>query len=429
MSASRILLIVPRARHVFLDQHLGISYIASSTRALLDRATVSVLDLNKGGNLEKILAESEPQIVGVTATMPLSYEACMIAKKCKVILSNCTTVAGGPQPTAMPTYFTDSFDFVVRGEGEFEFARLAQEWPNYRGTNRVINAAPITDIDRIPFPARDQLADYSSYAINGVTVAPLMSSRGCRYSCIFCAKEVFGNTTRFHSVTRIESEIDALIHEHHIRLLQFRDDQFVANKRHTGMLLDSISRRFPDTKWMCNVRADSLDSFLVQKMANSGCLRVSIGVECPDDGILSFLRKGETAEQIEKATDICHENGLSVKHYYMVGIPNQRSEHIDRMIRFIEKTRPDEIYCSIYLPFPGSPSWNKRDVEFLFDISDLKEWENAFYQSNADFREAQSPIATTTMSANDIEAARSAVFMAFKSASGGRTWVGLNAQG
>jgi radical SAM superfamily enzyme YgiQ (UPF0313 family) len=131
--------------------------------------------------------------------------------------------------------------------------------------------------------------------------------------------------------------------------------------------------------------------------------------------LLHGIRKGESVAQMRAATVLAHDHGLAVKHYYMVGIPGQQWGSVRNTIELIGQLRPEEIYCSIYLPYPHTESWSTaydQGVTFTFDVDDLDAWEDAYYQSNLDPSECASPIATREMSAREIEAARAAILAA-----------------
>ncbi len=426
----RILLIVPKSRYIFKDFPLGINYVAASIKKTHPDISCEVVDLNKDEDLERVLANLRPHIIGVTVTMPLTNEAFMIARICRSALPNSLLVAGGPQPTIQPEIFLEEFDLVVRGEGETIFPKIIKSWSeqkyhciasvcgNIGGkkwlSQHIANSA---GLDQLPYPYRSEIDRYRDYIFENETVAPIITSRGCSYSCIFCAKEVFDNRIRFRSIADVIKELLEVINSTGITCFQFRDDVFTLNKTRTKELASKIININPAIKWLCNTRADLLDPLLVKHMAACGCKRISMGVESADSAALALLQKQISVDTMIAATEWCHENNIRVKHYYMVGIPSQTIKNINSTVQFIKLTKPDEIYCSIFMPYPGSRAWSMREalgIHFLFDINNFHSWENAYYQSNANYREASSPIETNTMSSHEIVKAREMIWAAFR---------------
>lgn len=423
------MLIIPKSKYEFKDFPLGINYIASSVRKKCPNVSCEIIDLNKNVNLKKILQEIKPQIIGLSITMPVTYEAFQIAQYCRTILPNSILVAGGPQPTIQPEVFLDSFDLVVRGEGEKSFPNIVSTWPNHnfgsiKGVcvnylgKKIISHDIENEIhlDNYPNPLRKGMDSYTDYLFQDNIVAPVIGSRGCPYSCIFCAKEIFGNTIRFRSITKIVNELIEIKKATGISYFQFRDDIFTFNRNRVLEFGEQLMIADSSIKWLCNTRADLIDPYILEYMASTGCKRISFGVESASDAILALIKKNELLETIRLATKLCHDNKIKVKHYYMVGIPTQTIDDVIDTASFIKETKPDEIYCSIFLPYPGSRAWDIKSslgIRFLFDIENYVSWENAYYQSNADYHQALSPIETNTMSSNQIIEARNMIWEAF----------------
>lgn len=430
----KVLLIVPKSRYEFKDFPLGINYIRSSVHELCPNVGCEVIDLNKTNDLKQVLYDIRPHIIGISVSMPLTNEALNLAHFCRSLLPNSLLVAGGPQPTIQPEVFLHVFDLVVRGEGEIIFSEIVNMWPNdnYHSIDGVFNQTTgqrqisqhlenQVDIDALPKPSRVKMNQYDDYIFEGEIVAPVIGSRGCPYSCIFCAKEIFGYTIRHRSIPKIIEELIDIKYTTGISCFQFRDDIFTLDsnrvKEFGNQLMDTDSKLM----WLCNTRASLLDNELIEHMALTGCKRISIGIETASDEILALLQKQETLETMRQVTESCHDSNIKIKHYYMVGIPNQTMHDITNTVKFIRNTQPDEIYCSIFLPYPGSRAWTMKDsmgFRYLFDIDKFSSWEDAYYQSNADYREAPSPIETDTMNSLQIMEARDMIWAAYKECHG-----------
>jgi anaerobic magnesium-protoporphyrin IX monomethyl ester cyclase len=423
-----ILLVAPAAKFKFIDPPLGLFYLKSAIdHADFGRST-AIVDLNRRPDFQAALHEYKPDVIGVTATKPLTLPALQVARRARSFSPKVTLIAGGPQPTISPEEFLDDFDIVVRGEGEqtlvetlsilgSDLVQLAGI--SYKERDRIRHnpsREPIKDLDSIHFPSMDTLDYYQEYQYEGAHMAPLISSRGCAYRCIFCNKDVFGHKVRYRSASNILDEMEQ-IHQHHgINVFQFRDDTFTINRSVALEFCRASIDRQHGFHWMCNTRADRVDEELIDQMYEAGCSRISYGVETGDQDSLDLLNKGLRVEDILKATHWTHQVGMKVKYFLMVGIPGQSKESIEKTKAIIRKGRPDEIYCSVFLPFPGTYAWRFRErlgIHLRFNPADITEWDKAYYQSNLNYAEAEPPVETSLLSADDIISARREIFEVF----------------
>lgn len=177
----------------------GIAYIASAIR---DTHAVRVIDfVNKQGNVaSRISTAKDADIVGISIKSFTLDESVMIAKKIRALHPAATIIAGGPHIIVDGYNFMQDhavFDLAVKGEAELVFQDIvsgaaphAIEGVIYRENGTVIENPTkkwIADLDALPFPRYD---DFDSVNTNGVIKPidnwPLVTSRGCPYSCSYC---------------------------------------------------------------------------------------------------------------------------------------------------------------------------------------------------------------------------------------------------
>jgi len=425
----KVLLVFPKAGFDFLDPPLGLNYL----KAALDNSKLNVetkiIDLNKNGNFQEILSEYNPNILGVSVTKPLTIQARNIAGIARAFNKTMIIVAGGPQPTIDPEEFLDHFDIVVRGEGEQTLVNLVASietfsWENVDGIsyrkNGLIQHNPsrelAANLDLINFPNIDNLNQYPDFQFEQSQMAPMITSRGCPYSCIFCTKEIFGKKIRFRTPANIISEMKHISLASGIRTFQFRDDTFTFRRERVMEFCNRLINEGLQFTWLCNTRADLVDKPLIGSMYDAGCRRISFGAESGDQNLLKILKKNVSVDQIINATNWAHEAGMKVKYFLMIGIPGQTEDSVQKTKKLIQAGKPDEMYCSIFLPFPGTYAWEHKDVmgiKFLFNPNDVSEWEKIYYQSNLSFEEALPPIETSVMSSDDIIRFRKEIFYTF----------------
>lgn len=170
---------------------------------------------------------------------------------------------GGHGPTPEPEYFLrkTEADFVVMGEGEETVIELLQVLANkgdlatvkgiaYRnGTKTVINErrSLIEDIDTIPWPAYN-LFPIEFYRLlrlphiaNNEFSMPLLSGRGCTFTCNFCYRMDQGFRPR--SSESIVEEIQYLKREYNISYIAFSDELLMSSKKRTEEICQASLRQ------------------------------------------------------------------------------------------------------------------------------------------------------------------------------------------
>ncbi len=175
-----ITLIFPKSKFL-LDQAvfppLGIMYLS----AYLKQHGLNVQCLDMGIGHTPDMAEAET--IGISFTTPQKNEAFELAKyfkKQRKIL-----IAGGPHAThASDECGNAGFNYVIKGYAEKNLLWLLSKpicKPVYKKGDPKINTLPYPDRDALP------IKDYK-YEIDGRPATVIMTSRGCPFSCTFCAR-------------------------------------------------------------------------------------------------------------------------------------------------------------------------------------------------------------------------------------------------
>ena len=227
---------------------LGLLYLAGYVRE--HGHTVAVFDgtfeTDESAFAERLAAE-EPDMVGISALLPLKEMALKLAQMAHHF--GATVILGGPDPTKAPQDYLKQrqVDLVVHHEGEqtlvsllnhLDAGRLNPEtlkdepgiaFRNEAG-HAVINQPrpPIENLDTLPLPARD-LIDMDRYlqtwqALNGYSSLTISSARGCPYGCDWCRDAVHGQAFRQRSPQSVAAEMKALKETYQIDRLRVIDD-------------------------------------------------------------------------------------------------------------------------------------------------------------------------------------------------------------
>jgi len=340
-----------------VEPPFGLMYLAAWLRKARPDDKVEIWDAEcKKLDYKKM---KQFDVVGAGGTTP-EYDLIEgIFKKVKEIDNDIVTVAGGPHFTAAPNP-TPNIDYIVTGEAEASFAELVgrvEKGEKRPKKTEVIKGKTVENLDEIPFPARDMVDnDCYTYMIEGKLqkATLMMTSRGCPYKCIFCHNSKIPRKLRFRSLDNVVEEMRDLA-KYKLKNFLFVDDTFTLNRKRVMELCDRMIKEDFDFRWACFTRADTITSDMVKKMEDAGCRELSIGVETGNKEILEIICKGETKEQIVKASEIVSKfPKIDKRSSYIIGHPYETRETAMETINFAKSLPVDRAFFNIMTPYPSS---------------------------------------------------------------------------
>lgn len=209
----------------------------------------------------------------------------------------------------------------------------------------------------------------------------IISSRGCPYQCIFCAsRRIWGAKVRFRSPENVFREITEKNRKYRIDLFNFNDDSFTLKKENVLKLCNMIIKGHIKINWKCDTRADLISYKLLKKMKDAGCVKISLGIECGNDKMLNYIKKGITIKQVIGTFKITKKLGIGTMAYFMMGFPNETLKDIYDAIKLMKKIKPSHPCWSIATPYPGTELYEICEKEGL--IKGKFEWEKFHHHSN-----------------------------------------------
>ena len=375
---------------------LGIAYIAAVLRE--NDFSVEIIDAAKYGNNKEFeieLREKSPDVLGISVPSVYYEKALEAARIAKKALPHVTVVFGGPHPTVLPeeTLKNPEVDIVVYGEGEIKFLNLLKAIQEKTGINRVkgiyykvdgeILKTPddeyISNLDSIPFPARD-LLPMKEYLRQAPTLplpypsTSIVPSRGCYGNCRFCQpslRKLFGRGIRYRSLKNVVDEIVFLKDRYKVKGLFFADDEPTWAKEWMMAFCEEIKRRKVKIKWICPSRVDTIDREMLTAMKEAGCIQIGFGVESGSRRVLRYYRKGVKPEQIAPVFAMCNQIGIIARANIMIGAPSETGEDVQDTIRLIERIKPDLIAISVTTPIVGTDLFFDAKEKNLLRIESL----------------------------------------------------------
>jgi radical SAM superfamily enzyme YgiQ (UPF0313 family) len=184
----------------------------------------------------------------------------------------------------------------------------------------------LPDIDEIPYDAYDRLyvRDRSQFCgLPGRRELVIPVARGCPVQCGFC--EVWrreGLKERRLPVERVIEYIRDSYGRARFDYVAMYAPTFTLKRRWVLDLCDALIQ-LGGVSWKCTTTLEHLDCELLDRMAASGCTRVSIGIETLEPTAQAHLprAKWSTRDQFDALAQHCVSLGVELNCFLMLGLP------------------------------------------------------------------------------------------------------------
>ena len=366
-------------------QPLGLGYVGAyiarehDVRFLLPDTRKYVGD-DPWGELERVVRDEAPDVVGLTAVTATYPSAARFAALVKAVDPDIPVVLGGVHASSEPVSSltgAPAIDFVVRGEGEHTLSELLRaldaraagspfdpaQIPGLAfrdptgAVQRSAPRAPLTDLDALPYPLRDNLVFPED--IHPAFYQALVTLRGCPYRCIYCAVPSSNDRlTRYRSATGVVDEIAHLRQQHDVPCLFFHDSVFSLHRDRTLEICRTMIDRDLVTPFHCQTRSDRVDPELLDVMKEAGCQQIFFGIESGDATSLAKIRKKMPLDAIRESVDMVRARGIRCTGFFMVGFPWETRALIERTVDFATSLDIDAISLFSATPLPGTELWD-----------------------------------------------------------------------
>jgi len=296
-------------------------------------------------------------------------------------------VAVGPHPSSSPGSCLARLraDAVLRGEFEQALPLLAQEdWRgipglvfNWRGRlHGKDGRVQMADVARLPALIwSDEWIARHGHHHQRFDAAPLgpgaevEASRGCPYSCVFCAREHFRSSYRKRPLAVVLAEIDGLLAKG-VEYVYFIDELFLPDR----VLLSELAAR--GLKFGIQTRIDLWKPRDLALLGRAGCVSMEAGLECPTPEGRAMLgkRSAMSTEQMVGMLALA-KRAIPFVQTRLVDSGYENPEHV---ARWRERLRERGIWSNDpapMFPYPGSTIYRR-----MWGEPDDLAWERALAQ-------------------------------------------------
>jgi radical SAM superfamily enzyme YgiQ (UPF0313 family) len=353
------------------------SYIRKYGKGRYDVKLVDALTLNYTQNeFKELVRDFRPDIVGISAISTSAvHDVYEYAKIAKDVDPGIVTVVGGHHVSFTPRETLKEcrqIDIITCGEAEATFLDLVDTLDKgknpkgvkgifYRNKNGRIIGNParplINDLDKVPIPAYDQLP-MKLYRMGKDNYIAIITSRGCPFGCIFCSSSrLMGKKYRERSARSIIDEIRVLTKDYGIKHIEIIDDMFVLNTKRVKELHDMLKKEGIIIHWSCSSRVDIVvrNPEMLKYLKEAGCHTMYVGAESGSQKSLNTINKGITLDQTRKAVRLIKNAGMAVFASFVIGVPGETKEDIEKTINFAIELDPSWVQFTVCTPYPGTP--------------------------------------------------------------------------
>jgi anaerobic magnesium-protoporphyrin IX monomethyl ester cyclase len=232
-------------------------------------------------------------------------------------------------------------------------------------------------IDWLPLPAR-HLLDESDFIMSdrlantNLRMTHIMLSRGCPFSCRFCA--VMQKRIQYRSSANIRVELEHLKQKYRIEGFAVVDDNFVVNKKMVREACAAITGL--GLSWSALSRIDTVDYELLQVMHDAGCIELKFGVESGSEKMLEAMGKNISRNQIRRTITLAYAVGIMVKIFLVHGFPGENLASTKETISLLRDIRHmvNRVSLFRFVPLPGSYVFENPDLFDLKVPKNISDW-------------------------------------------------------
>jgi len=307
----------------------------------------------------------KPTVILVTSMMTYWYPGVFqVIDIVKDIYPEVPVVLGGIYATLCYSHASEysKADYIIRGEGEPETLKLVGELTG----NRFEYPIPGDGLDSLPYPAFDLMPNLDYVCI--------LTSRGCPFSCTYCASHIVYKGFRRRDPICVADEIQFWRERYGVKEFAFYDDALMVEaEKNIEIILKEVLKR----KILCNFHTPNgihirfMTKELCGLMYEAGFKTIRLGLETSDVKRQRSTGNNTTIEEFKKTVLNLKEAGFppdKIGVYILIGLPGQKPEELEETIRFVLETGAKPILAE-YSPIPQTALWGDAVEESRFDIA------------------------------------------------------------
>ena len=173
---------------------------------------------------------------------------------------------------------------------------------------------------------------------------------GCRHNCVFCNQKRISGSEQAASVETVKEAIAraaALPRTGAKRQLAFYGGSFTAIEESLQETLLAAAQQALQEGSIdairLSTRPDAIDERVLSRLKRYGVDTVELGAQSMNDEVLRLSRRGHTAADVVRASNLVREAGFSLVLQMMTGLPGDSPERDMETARRLIALRPDAV--------------------------------------------------------------------------------------
>lgn len=158
--------------------------------------------------------------------------------------------------------------------------------------------------------------------------------KGCKNECVFCNQRKISGETRDVTEQDVRNEI-----ERHLELykdkekkkqIAFFGGSFTGLEMEDQIKFLKVANEYIEKGLVKDIRIstrpDYISELILKILKGYNVSVIELGVQSMDDGVLLKAKRGHTAEDVVKASNLINKYGFELGHQVMVGLPDSTLE-------------------------------------------------------------------------------------------------------
>jgi radical SAM superfamily enzyme YgiQ (UPF0313 family) len=313
---------------------------------------------------EDLFSIQKPDLIFITSLMTYWYPGLQeTIKIIKEIFPDVPVVLGGIYASLCTDHANahSGADRVVAERGEEYILKLVGEYTGYFATQMF----DPHDLNTYPYPAFDLQ--------NKIAYIPLLTSRGCPFSCAYCASYLLDPERMLRKPKSVVKEIKFWHEKYDVIDFVFYDDALLVDtQKHAIPIFEEIIRKGLKVRFHTPnaVHIRGISKQTASLMFQAGFKTLRLGLETAMFDLRSEMDRKVTVEEFKEAVFWLKEAGFrkeQVGAYLLVGLPGQAISSVEYSIKEViqQKITPVLAY---YSPIPHTKLWSKAVDSSRYDL-------------------------------------------------------------
>jgi len=341
-----------------IAENMGLGYLAASLRSAGRQAGIvdAIAEgLTAGAVLDRVVA-SQPRLVGLAIFQTTRLDVLAFCRALKQAVPDVRIILGGQlaRLAAASLLALREIDLLCTGEGERPIREVVAAldgggfesipgiaWKQDGEIRMNPDAPPTSDLDALPWPARDTLP--AVLARGGV--ARVVSSRGCNFRCAFCSVHRFLGPSqarwRTRGVDSVVAELEHLRAQFHIDSVAFNEDNFFGSSQagyaRAEQMAQALIRQRWDLKFAIACRADDVAEDRFRLLREAGLVAVEIGIESGAPSALKRWAKGTSPQENYRALETLDRLGIAVNPGFIMFDAHTTPGEMEQNLEFLRR--------------------------------------------------------------------------------------------